>query len=436
MIVNCLKTADEANVGEDPSARTRATSSNILRDPHASLSLFAPREETEQQHLASIVSPRGGARPRQRDAVEILGDESEQHQLASVISPRGGARPRQRDLAEILGDEHVDVPSSPSAGRDRSESPSKAIAPKIGAGKNYQPSRLFETEEGEEPNSPEANSSKSFYRPNASKYNHFDFADGSESQDASAPGEPSFQKTKHSSQWSFDDFATPRKAVPTRALQKSHQDIRHWGNEDDEVQDSPVRKPVAPKPRRDAEPHFDFVDDGESEDEPRALRPRGATQNPGLGLYKNNLYSEQGDEEAAGPDNQALGNITNLKDRNKTFAAQFQMTDASPAPKQPVPPVGDDRKKAVKMMESSWDTYDSSPAQKENQPAQDKATTTKSGEGDRGIHISGDGMGGSSGTNRDWLFGGEEESQRAKAAPGRKQGGAGRSAAGGFNWDF
>lgn len=364
-------------------------------------------------------------------------EEIEQQTLASVISPRGGTRPRQRDFAEILGDEPVEYPNSPSAGRERTESPSKAIAPKAGAGKNFQPNRLFDVEGGapEEPDSPENGKSPDrFYRPNPTKYDHFDFADGSEPQDAPKPSDAAPKKTKHANQWTFEDFTTPAKARPGKVLQKSHQDVRHWGTEDDEVQESPIRKPVIAKPRRDAETHFEFVDDGLPQGEPRASRPRGSTHNNGLGLYKNNVYSEEGEaEDDNAADEHALGNITNLKSRGKTFESQFAMTDNSPAQSQPQEKhnVSQDRQKAVKMMDANWSTYDQSPAQKENQPAKPKASG-KATNG-RGIHIGGDGMGGSRGTNRDWLFGDDDDEPPAKALPTRKQNAA---QSGGFNWDF
>lgn len=401
LIASSLKASGELTAADNSSAaRSRGNSNNALRDPHASLALFAPREEIEQ------------------------------HGPASVISPRGGPRPRQRDFAEILGDEPVDAPGSPSAGRGR---PDSAIAPKIGAGKNFQANRLFETE-GDVPEEPESTdegkSPDRFYRPNPKKYNHFDFADGSEPQDAPKPGEATPLKTKHTSQWNFEDFVTPAKARPGKALQKSHQDVRHWGNPGDEDVQESVRKPANNKPRRDAEPHFEFVDDGVPQGEPRAGRPRGATHNNGLGLYKNNVYSEGGqadeDEASAAADQHALGNITNLKNRGKTFQPQFAMTDDSPAKVPSNKQVGQDRQKAVKMMDANWSSYDQSPVQKENKPVKPKTTGN-----DRGIHIGGDGMGGSRGTNRDWLFGGDEE-EPTKTLPTRKN----AAKSGSFNWDF
>ncbi|KAI1758915.1 hypothetical protein GGR53DRAFT_192804 [Hypoxylon sp. FL1150] len=377
----------------DFTARSRGNSSNVLRDPHASLALFAPREES---------------------------DES----IASVISPKGGARPRQRDFAEILGDEPIET-----LGRERSESPSKAVAPKAGAEKKFQPSRLFEDEVEEEDDSLDAVASPSrFIRPNPKKYSHFDFVDGPDESHDVPQSDATSKRTKHSSQWSFDDFNTPHKAKPSKTLAQSHQDVRHWSTEDDEVQESPERKPVPVKPRRDAEPHFEFVDDGPSV-EPRVSRPRGATHNNGLGLYKNNVYSEGGEETAPLEESKPLGAITNLKDRDRDFEAHWNMTDESPAQKpQSKPPVGENRKKAVKMMDANWSTYDQSPVQKENKPI-----AVRKADGERGIHIGGDGMGGGKGSNRNWLFGEEDDVQTPK--PARKERPA-TTKSGGFNWDF
>ncbi|KAI1499627.1 hypothetical protein F5X99DRAFT_388941 [Biscogniauxia marginata] len=403
MIETCVTSSSGVATTQNSSdlpVRSRENSNNILRDPHASLSLFAPREEAEPN-------------------------------IASVISPKGGARPRQRDFAEILGDEPVEAPASPSAGRERSQSPSKAIAPKAGAGKNFQPSRLFDAEEEEEEvQTSQDGRTDRFYRPNPKKYNHFDFADGSDPQDAPQIGDPTPQKTKHSSQWSFDDFVTPRKPQPSKVLR--NQDVRHWGTENDEVQETPARKPAPGKPRRDAEPHFEFVDDGTPQGQSRSARPRGATQNNGLGLYKNNLYDE--DENVAPPvgEPRALGAITNLKDRGRDFDAHWAMTDDSPAQKpQSQGRVGDDRKKAVKMMDANWSSYDQSPVQKENKPVPSKNSAQPID--DRGISIAGDGMGGGKGSSRNWFFGEDDAHATTNPAPGRKPAAAAKSS---FSWDF
>ncbi|KAM5355940.1 hypothetical protein ACJ41O_002586 [Fusarium nematophilum] len=350
--------------------RTRGNSNNALRDPHASLKLFGPREEIEATDPASVVSPYGGNRPRQRSFTEILGDE----------------------------------PASPSTGRQHM-SPSKA-----GQGKNFQPMRIFDGHEHvQEPEQPKAAPGTKFIRPNPKRFSHFDFADGSDPQDAPQPGQ-SFDerpKSKHDSQWSFTDFVTPQKAKPSRTLRS--QDVRHWDTDKDAV-DETTEQPAA-KPRRDAEAHFELLDDGERVPQPPrpGAHPPGYTHNEGLGLYKNQLF----DKEEAGTTDRALGNITNIKDRGKDFDHHFDITEKSPAPTGRAEPVPEGRMKAVKMMDHNWNIYEKSPvSQKENQPTEDRPLD------DTRIHIAGDGMGGRKGTNRDWLYG--ETQDVAQPIPTRK----------------
>jgi hypothetical protein len=402
---------ETARPAELAANRSRKDSNNILRDPHASLALFAPREVAEAP-------------------------------VASVVSPYAGRRPRQRSFTEILGDEPVEEQDMPSNGRERSMSPSKAIAPKSGAGKNYLPSRLFEAEEESLPanNIPER---KAYYKPNEKKFQHFDFSDGTDvPQDGTKPKATSQRpKSKHDSNWSFDDFSTPAKALPTRGLHRA-QDERHWSNDDDTIEETPVKKPSQPKPRRDAEAHFEFQDDGEPGNEPRLIgRPRGTGSNTGLGLYDNNLYSEDGSKPSPGPGPRALGNITNLEDRRKDFAPHFEMKDYSPAHGQSheAPKVSEDRKKAVKMMESNWSSALDEPSvsQKENSAP----TGSRNGGSqkanrnvdERGITIAGDGMGGRKG-GQHWAIGDDDDQQtRSEEVPGKKQG---AQATDGNFWDF
>ncbi|KAI1192441.1 hypothetical protein F5X97DRAFT_85751 [Nemania serpens] len=438
MIENCVKSVTGASSSTSQPSTTfpdhsRGKSINALRDPHASLSLFESREEQEKG-LASVISPRGGARPRQRDLTEILGDEPDdapsspsagRHRSVSpnkAIAPRGGPRPRQRDFAEILGDEPVGGPGSLETIHDQS------IAPKFGAGKNFQPSRLFEAPQAEDQDNSleDVKSPDRFYRPHPKKYSHFEFADGSDPQDAPAP-DPTPRKAKHNSQWSFDDFVTPAKVKPSKALR--HQEAHQWEPENGE---EASQIPLQTKPRRDAETHFEFVDDGNAPPDNRPVRPRGSTHNNGLGLYENNLYDEEGQAIASTEAQQPLGTITNLKDRGRDFESHWVVTDtATPDKSEPKVTVSDDRKKAVKMMEPNWAAYDESPVQKENKPA-----TTRNGSkihDERGISIGGDGMGGGKGSARNWLFGDEDDTKPAKSVPGRKLPAA---KSGGFNWDF
>lgn len=374
LIQSCLKSAglvhNKSESHNDLVVRTRGTSSNAMRDPHASLQLFGSREEIEAAQNEAVVSPYGGKHRRgERSFADVLGDD-----------PSG---------------EHYDGGRS----RRRSSSPSKA-----GQGKNVQPMRIFGGQEHvEEEEEAVPRTKNKFIRPHPQKYNHFDLTDESDPQDkpktgVALDGRP---KSKHESQWDFQDFSTPSKPLPTK--QYRTQDIRHWDTEASNMEEEGSAQHAC-KGRRDAETHFELKDDGERlpHQDRASTRPRGSMHNDNLGLYKNKLF----DREDPTPNSQrALGNITNLGGRGKDFDPHFAMADESPAPTSSrhhhVP---ESRMKAVKQMDANWSSYDQSPInQKENQ---------QRGEGkfldDNKINIAGDGMGGRKGTNRDWLYGAAE----------------------------
>ena len=434
MIASSVKSAgrvpvDSAQGQDEAVIRSRGNSNNVTRDPHASLSLFAPREKNVQESLPSVVAPRASARPAPRDYSELF-----------------------------VGNDSDNSPASPSKAppRERSESPSKVVAPKAGAGKNYAPSRLFDNDESSpiRPTVNKEHSTEHFYRPNPAKYQHFDFADGSDPQDAPHPTPPRDVKSKHGSQWNFDDFNTPAKVVPSKVLRTN--DVRHWGNSDDEAVDSPIKFKKIDKPRKDAETHFEFQDDGTPEGGRRLIgRPRGAGQNTGLGLYKDHLFNEEDGASEGAKEPKTLNTIANVKDRRKDFDPHFTMTDDSPASKQAAEGIRDDRAKAVKMMDANWSAYDQSPNQKENTPAPSspsrpntgkgplsEATNTMSNRNDqnRGIAIGGDGMGGKKGAGRQWGFGDESDGEEAgginKPSKYRTGKQGKQQATGGDFWDF
>lgn len=428
MIQSCLRSAGgtpppASQHHNDVVIRTRGSSGNAMRDPHASLQLFGEREGLEAAPVAAVVSPYAGSRPRQRGFAEILGDE-----------PQGDDASQQ------------------------SMSPAKA-----GSGKNFQPMRIFDGQENhgggddDDDDTPKTKGG-TYIRPNPRKYEHFDFADGSDPTDKPIRGVPLDEKpkSKHDSQWSFNDFVTPQKPKPSRSIR--HQDVRHWDTEATGADNAD--KPVG-KGRRDAETHFELQDDGErppNQDRANA-KPRGAMHNEGLGLYKNKLFDQ---ENATPAPKRALGNITNLKDRTKDFDAHFAMTDDSPAlePQRPQN-VPETRMKAVKMMDANWSAYDQSPtSQKENQPRTKAREDTRihiggdamggkkgsdrswlhgaTDEPKEGIHIAGDGMGGKKGTNRDWLYGpadGDVDEAPAPKPLAPRKGGAAPAQKSSF-WDF
>jgi len=424
------KPADDSS-SEDSLARSRGNSQNVTRDPHASLSLFAPREKETIDSQPAIVPPRASAKPPPRDYNDLFVGTDEDESPASPSKSAGGRTPS---------------PSKPTV-----------IAPKVGAGKNFAPSRIFDID-GNESHSPSADktpSTERHYRPHPAKFQHFDFTDEGESQDAPKP-KPlvEVKKSRHGSQWSFDDFQTPEKVIPSKVLRNN--DVRHWSNSEDEAVDSPVRQKQIPKPRKDAETHFELQDDGTPEGGPRLVgRPRGAGQNNGLGLYKNNLYDENSGLPG-GDEPRHINTIANVKDRSKDFEPHFTMTDDSPAAKPAQERLPEDRAKAVKMMDANWSAYDESPSQRENMPASrarsdvgtgkgplSESTNTMSNRNDnpKGIMIGGDGMGGKKGAGRQWGFGDDSDGEEVggRNQPGKYRTGKtqGRTQTTGDDfWDF
>lgn len=266
--------------------RSRNSSTNIMRDPHASLHLFGSREDHANRE--------------------------------PVVSPYAGSKPKQRAFTDILADEpqHWDDDQ-----KRRSMSPHK-----MNAGKNVQPIRIFEGQQHPEDDSDDGEKPQKYIRAHPAKYQHFALGDGSEESEDSQPAPAQQQpraprpKTKHDSTWSFDDFTTPVKAKPGRG-QGTNPDARNW--DAGEMQAEPV-KAQAGKPRRDAETHFELQDDGELPPEERriAIRTRSAVQNKSQSIYKDNLFERDPEEEA--PSGRALGNITNKENRAQQPAKATQ----------------------------------------------------------------------------------------------------------------
>ncbi|EMR87276.1 hypothetical protein ACHAPC_002297 [Botrytis cinerea] len=419
LIASSVKNTGMSDVSSnmDPLARARGNSKNVLRDPHASLSLFTPREDT--------------------------GSKSRPAEVPASVS----AKPAPRDYHDLFVNKN-------SSTVDDGPSP-----PKAGASKKFAPSRLFDADEEEHtPDSPIREKSKDvMYRPNPARYEHFDFTDAPEGEEPERPPTGKGSKGQHKSQWGFDDFKTPQKAVPTKVLRAA--EVRHWGNSDDEVLDSPVKFKKTEKPRKDAQTHFEFQDEATPQKDRRIVeRPRGQGNNNGLGLYKDILFDENGSET---PAKKHTTGLANAKDRTKDFNPHFSMADESPVTGQAPPThMAEDRAKAVKMMGANWDTYDQSPieknAKKENDPASpSRSTSTKEplseinktsqrNQQNTGIKTMGDGMGGSKGAGRSWGFGDDSDGEEAgglngvgskfrNGRPGKAQN---QKATGGGFWDF
>lgn len=346
---------------------------------------------------------------------------------APPVSPYGGTRPRQRTFEEILGEE-TDF-----------DSPSRA---KIGGGKNFPVSRLFDKPDDapSEPDSPDdGRSPERYVRPHPKKYNHFDFVDESNPADVPKAG-VAFDaiESKHRPTWDFEGFQTPEKPKYGKAVRK--QEMRHWGTDENDVDESPAKpapgKAGPPgKARRDADSHFEMLDDGSMSVPRGAARPRGAGYTGGMSLYNNHMVTEDGSDPHQSPDPRALGNITNQKYRSKNEGPHFTMADDSPRyDERPRAPVPDDRKKNINNMQASWSSYDKSPSvHKENNPSREGPKDLSENGPNHRIKLGGDGMGNPKG-GRGWSLGDDSEEERAPAAvPGRK--GAAQKAANSY-WDY
>lgn len=278
-----------------------------------------------------------------------------------------------------------------------------------------------------------------FMKPNPQKYKHFEFGQnddgkGSEQEQQPLPSRP--RSSKHQSQWDFEDYTAPNKMPP----KKRDRDQRQFGWSDDEPNmDSPA-KPGPPKPRPDANPQFDFMDDGSPKGPgrpPGRHRGPGGDGKGGAGLYKNAIFGDE--DDATESKGRPLSTVTNLKDRRKDFEPHFGMTDeASPRHNGPSKQFPGHKTAAIQTMSANWSATDASPAPahadgtSSNSPFGSIAATGKEnvgiksagdGMGGRkgsaatagpknvGIKSGGDGMGGKKGNGRSWGFGDDSDGE-------------------------
>lgn len=409
-----------------PSKGSRSrNNTNVTRDSHASLALFAPRDEADdeaspRQPGHAAVAPRASARPPPRDYGDIFaGEEPEAPRPASSHKenrpPKAqSAKPPPRDYHDLFVGHESDA--SP-ASKDKLNSPLKNItspipmAPKGGSSQKFQPIRLFENI-GPEATGKSHGQKDATRQPFPNQYEHFQFGDGSDEISSAHQTQPAKPKsTKHQSQWDFESLMTPEK-VP--AKNRPHE-TRHFGlGEDESVMDSPAKNPHKALPRPDAKTHFEFQDDGAGAGERRpAGQPRGNVQAHGMGLYQDNLFDGEADAKSTemGKKDHSLAAVTNLQQRGKAFDDHFNIQDQASSPSaggnNAMKNVPENRSKVVKTMEAQWEASDMSPAPgagekkgKENFPT-----------ADIGIKSGGDGMGGKKGGSREWGFGDESDGE-------------------------
>jgi hypothetical protein len=179
---------------DEVSIRSRGSTTNATNDPHASLSLFKPREVDEEE-LPST------------------------HQIA----PRAlSAKPPPREYSELFVGEDAGSPSPQN----------QRFPVKGGANKKPHNNRLFDETEEERI---AAVTPLKGTKTNPKKYNHFEFGDGEDEEtprgrDTARTAGPR-DKSKSEANWDFEDFVTPEKINPKTQPQA----LRNFSWEDDEV---------------------------------------------------------------------------------------------------------------------------------------------------------------------------------------------------------
>ena len=398
-------TADNDEVTITSKATAPRKNTGPTADPHASLSLFTPRDENTND----VDKPR---------------------------APRAGTRPEQRDYHDLFvgGESDASPASKAYVSPAKKENRPGAVAPKAGSNKNFQPNRLFE-DDTPAPGTPGGESPQKLYKSNPKKYDHFDLGDGSD-EPAKAQSKPSARpKSKHASNWGFEDFMTPAKHQPQKAHHQKPLQISLGDGDDD----------------ADAVP---------ANERPIIARPRGQGKGTASNLYQNNLYDEDA-EVPRSPDKKSnpLATATSLKDRQKDFDPHFEMRDESPGPASNKngnarnAGISEPTKKVINNMNANWEHTDPNPRSRPiDTPAEEEqntgvdtdASTSKdkenfsqgiktTGDGmgakkgsitagmkNTGIKTGGDGMGGKKGAGRSWGFGDESDEDGVGGVNGGK----------------
>jgi len=290
--------------------RSVSPSKKYIKDPHASLNVFQEEQE-ERRPLAP-----------------------------NPVGPRESHKPAPREMSDLFAAGHEDYEPAGTGTSPRKAAKENVVAPKGGAHKNFQPSRLFG--EDDSPAEPE----KKLYKTNPARYDHFDIGDSFDDtfqhrsenlKPQNMPIRPkSGRNTQHNGHWEFEDMVTPEKTKQ----KVREQDVVHFGFGDDnkgrddaparqpgkgrkdqethfEMQDNgtPVYQANVHKPRKDADPHFTFTD------EPTPAPRRIVARNKDAAR----LYDDPVFDEAEGQ--RPLAPISN--NARKEFHSYWDMGDAS-----------------------------------------------------------------------------------------------------------
>ncbi|KAJ4345275.1 uncharacterized protein N0V89_011405 [Didymosphaeria variabile] len=370
---------DEVSVRQRPA---RTATNNAMNDPHASLSLFENRQPEEER-------------------------EYESHPIASRAQ---SAKPPARNLGELFVGEDPGTPTPHNA---------PGIPSKAGGGKNFKPNRLFNEDDEPAP-------TPMGIKTSSKKYDHFEFGDGENEDTPKVRGTARPVNVKHQSQWDFEDFVTPEKTKP-KVLSQNQRSIG-WSDDEQPDEQSPVHREVVHKPRRDADMHFEFKDDG-TPDPSRQKQAtfKGRQNNNKGGLYSDHIMGgDLGNEFDTPPKGDTLDPLKDTHHiqndiRKKDFGAHWEMKDDSPGGhKMPENKLTQNQQKVLKTMDANWSNYEPSPQQQK-------------------IKIAGNGMGGRSNAAQWNMFDEDPEIAKKENAGVRSMGngmGGRKGATSNFNWDF
>ena len=208
----------------------------------------------ESSAPSSVAQPETSSGKSQQDFHTRLfatgGDEEPRSRSREPsVAPRELAKPQPREWNELFaGDESATAANISSPGV---RSPHQPVL-KAGAGKNFDPNRLFdETEPSQREKSSESR------KADPTKFQHFEFGNGEDAPVAHADI-PGRKIGNQNSKWDFEDFVTPEK----NAQRPNPEQDRHFGYgiDEDDPKSPPKRIPIH-LPRPDAKPHFEMTDE-------------------------------------------------------------------------------------------------------------------------------------------------------------------------------
>lgn len=342
--VRLLKGAAEAKANPPPLAPSRNDSRELparpgspgkrhIKDPYAADSLYDLLSPSKQEAANGRDEPPRPSSPGKRHLKDPYAADS----LTELLSPSKGdtvvhpyapssKQPAARDYGDIFLDD--DAPPTPS----KSEKPT---GPK--AGTNFEKNRIFSNgiNEGQD---------RVPYKSNPRRFDHFEI--GGDNSELEVKVQSNRGNTSHQSQWDFADSITPQKSTRPSNTEQPH---FIYGANDADVETPPAR-PHVPKPRRDAEVHFEMTDESQNDGGGRII---SSFQNRGQSLYRNRLFD---DDEAASTEKEQrpFSLVGQNVNRKKEFDSHWEMPESPEPSKSDTKTIPHDRAQALKMLEPHW----------------------------------------------------------------------------------